>query len=109
MSYLFPVGPIGSDAKSNVQSLRRTGGWIPFRSIHLRRMQIFFRTHLQQSERHSGMQKQLSMCRRQEEQNGLQGLPTAKMSDGGHVQVRFTVWSTVKLVQDSLSDATIAR
>ena len=53
------------------------------------------------------MQKQLSMRCRQEEPNGLQGMPTSKMSHGRNVQVRLSLRTSKQLVQNPLSHATI--
>jgi hypothetical protein len=53
----------------------------------------------------SGMQEQLQVYSRQEEQDSLQGLQAEEVPDGWHVQVRVQVWPQIKLVQDPLHHA----
>ena len=53
----------------------------------------------------SGVQKQLQVCRGQEEQDRLQGLQAQEVSHGRDVKVWMSVRPPVKLVQDPLSHA----
>ena len=88
-----------------MQSLRRASGWFPLWSLHLRRLQVFLRTHLQQPVCHPGVQKQLQMRGRQKEPHSVQGLPAPQVPDGRNVQVWVTLRQEVQLVQDPLPHA----
>ena len=46
------------------------------------------------------------MCGGQEEQNRLQSMQAPKMPDGWDVKIWFSIWETIKLVQNTLLDAT---
>ena len=85
--------------------LRRTRGWFPLWSVHLRGMQELLWQELQQPDCDPGVSQQLPVHHRQEEQDGLQGVQAEEVPHGWHVQVRLEVRKEVKLVQDPLPDA----
>ena len=85
--------------------LRRTCRWFPLWSVHLRGLQELLWQDLQQPVGDPGVQEQLQVRRRQEEQDGLQGVQAEEVPHGWHVQVRLEVRKEVKLVQDPLPDA----
>ena len=85
--------------------VRRTRRWFPLWSVHLRGLQELLWQDLQQPVGDPGVQEQLQVRRRQEEQDGLQGVQAEEVPHGWHVQVRLEVRKEVKLVQDPLPDA----
>ena len=88
-----------------MSSVRRTCSWFSLWSVHLRGLQELLREDLQQPVGDPGVQEQLQVRRRQEEQDGLQGLQAEEVPHGRHVQVRLEVRQEVQLVQDPLPDA----
>ena len=68
-------------------------------------MQELLWQDLQQPVGDPGVQEQLQVRRRQEEQDGLQGVQAEEVPHGWHVQVRIEVRKEVKLVQDPLPHA----
>jgi len=52
-----------------------------------------------------GVQEQLQVRRRQEEQDRVQGVQAEEVPHGRHVQVRLQIRQKVQLVQDPLPDA----
>jgi len=99
------VGEDGPHAEPAVSSVRRTCGRFSLWSVHLRGLQELLWQDLQQPVGHPGVQEQLQVRRRQEEQDGLQGLQAEEVPHGRHVQVWLEVRQEVQLVQDPLPDA----
>ena len=85
-----------------MSSVRRAGSWFSLWSVHLRGMQELLWEDLQQPVRDPGVQEQLQVRRRQEEQDGLQGLQAEEVPHGWHVQIGLEVRQEVQLVQDPL-------
>lgn len=53
---------------------------------------VLFRANLQQPGQHLRVQEWRSLRNQQEKSHGVQGVPTAKVLDGGNVQVWLTLW-----------------
>ena len=103
---IFPGGcSPGPPVEPAVSSVRRTRSRFSFWGVHLRGLQELLWKDLQQPVGHPGVQEQLQVRRRQEEQDGLQGLQAEEVPHGRHVQVRLEVWQEVQLVQDPLPHA----
>ena len=107
---LMPFFPIpgrstGPPVKPAVSSVRRTRSRFSFWGVHLRGLQELLWKDLQQPVGHPGVQEQLQVRRRQEEQDGLQGLQAEEVPHGRHVQVGLEVRQEVQLVQDPLPHA----
>ena len=88
-----------------MSSVRRACSRFPLWSVHLRGLQELLWEDLQQPVGDPGVQEQLQVRRRQEEQDGLQGLQAEEVPHGRHVQVRLQVRQEVQLVQDPLPHA----